>query len=168
MMMESHTVYISVGSNMGRKLENCRQGIAKLTRCPDFTLTGQSQFYRTEPVDFEDQDWFVNAVFTIRTQMTPIALLTQLQAIQQVAGRKESSVRFGPRVLDLDILLFDDLVVSSKNLIIPHPRMHKRRFVLRPICDIDPYLVHPTLKKEMRELLTLLDDNEQPVTLIND
>jgi len=168
MTTESNVAYISVGSNIGRKLKNCRQGIAELTRRPDFTLTGQSLFYRTEPTDFEDQDWFVNAVFTIRTSVTPNALLLQLQEIQQATGRKESSVRFGPRVLDLDILLFDDLVVSSRNLIIPHPRMHKRRFVLRPICDINPYLVHPTLKKEMRELLTLLDDNEQQVMLIND
>ncbi len=166
--MGSHTVYISVGSNMGRKLENCRQGIGNLANGTDATLTAQSPFYRTAPVDFRDQDWFVNAVFTIQTQLSPKALLARLKEIQQDAGRKKSPIRFGPRVLDLDILLFDDLILSSSNLTIPHPRMHKRRFVLLPICDINPYLVHPTLKKEMRDLLASLDENDQLVTLIDD
>lgn len=166
--MKPHTVYISVGSNVGRKLKNCRQGIIALTRGTDSVLTSRSPFYRTEPVDFTDQNWFVNAVFTIQTQLDPKALLTRLQEIQREAGREKSPVRFGPRILDLDILLFDDLIISSQDLIIPHPRMHKRRFVLLPICDIDPYLVHPILKKEMRDLLAYLDENEQTVTLIDD
>ena len=166
--MGSHTVYISVGSNMGRKLENCRRGIDGLANGTDATLIARSSFYRTEPVDFRDQDWFVNAVFAIRTPLGPAALLARIQAVQQDAGREKSSIRFGPRVLDLDILLFDDLILSSPNLTIPHPRMHKRRFVLLPICDINPYLVHPILKKEMRSLLACLDQNDQLVTLIHD
>ncbi|MDH3358819.1 MAG: 2-amino-4-hydroxy-6-hydroxymethyldihydropteridine diphosphokinase, partial [Desulfobacteraceae bacterium] len=79
------------------------------------------------------------------------------------AGRIDDPVRFGPRILDLDILLFDDVVTNSSGLIIPHPRMHKRRFVLTPICDIDPAIVHPVLKKEMQDLLAILDDNEQRI-----
>lgn len=166
--MKPHTAYISVGSNVGRKLKNCRRGIFALTRGTDSVLTSRSPFYRTEPVDFTDQDWFVNAVFSIQTQLTPNALLIRLQEIQREAGREQSTVRFGPRILDLDILLIDDLVVSLPELIIPHPRMHKRRFVLLPICDIDPYLVHPILKKEMRDLLADLDESEQSVILIDD
>ncbi len=166
--MGSHTVYLSVGSNIGRKLKNCRLGIDGLTNGSDAALTAQSSFYRTSPVDFRDQDWFVNAVFTIQTHLEPEALLARIKKIQQDAGREKSSIRFGPRVLDLDILLFDDLILSSASLTIPHPRMHKRRFVLLPICDINPYLVHPILKKEMRNLLACLDEDDQLVTLIDD
>jgi len=164
----AHTVYISVGSNIGRKLDNCRQGMDAVTADRGIAAGSRSLFYRTSPVDFTDQDWFVNAVFSVRTLLAPAQLLARLQMIQTGAGRKKSTVRFGPRVLDLDILLFDDLIVSSPDLIIPHPRMHKRRFVLRPICDINSHLVHPVLKKEMGELLACLDENEQPVTVIDD
>ena len=75
----------------------------------------------------------------------------------------DGSIRFGPRVLDLDIILYDDWVTNSSELIVPHPRMHKRRFVLRPICDIDPTIVHPVFKKEMQALLDVLDENEQRI-----
>jgi len=179
--MELHTVYISAGSNLGQRLKNCRKGIDMLTHTsgldsgvgsgpggPDVILTAQSSFYRTAPVDFTDQDWFVNAVFAIRTRLSPQALLGHLKEIQRRVGRKKSKIRFGPRVLDLDILLFDDLIISLPDLVIPHPRMHKRRFVLLPICDINPHLVHPILKREMGDLLGRLNENEQPVTLIDD
>ena len=129
-------VYISVGSNLGNKLENCRNGVEALIHSGSSRLLAQSRFYRTEPVDFRDQDWFVNYVIKIDTSLKPGALLRLLQQIQQDAGRIQDTVRFGPRKLDLDILLYDDLIINSPDLEIPHPRMHKREFVLRGLREL--------------------------------
>jgi len=166
--MKQNIAYISVGSNLGRKLENCRRGIIALTSCGDTALVARSPFYRTEPVDYTDQDWFINAVFSIKTPLSPEALLKRLEVIQRGAGRGESPVRFGPRILDLDILLFGDLIISTPHLIVPHPRMHKRRFVLQPLCDINSNLIHPVINQKMGDLLARLDDSEQRVVLIDD
>ena len=158
-----HVVYISVGSNLGQKLDNCRAGIAALTDSVDVRLIDQSPVYRTEPVDYLDQDWFVNYVVKIETALDPLDLLESIHFIEHTAGRMRNSIRFGPRVLDLDIILFDDLVVDDSNLTIPHPRMHKRRFVLKPICDIDPDIRHPVFQQSLRSLLANLDDAEQRI-----
>lgn len=159
--MNMHQVFISVGSNLGDKIENCRSGISGLVAGGDTTLVGSSSFYRTSPVDYKEQDWFVNLVVKIHTTLDPFELLHKLQDIQKAIGRKDSVVRFGPRVLDLDIIFYDDLVLQTDILEIPHPRMHKRRFVLRPICDIEPSMMHPVLGKNMRSLLNALKDSEQ-------
>ncbi len=158
-----HIVYVSVGSNMGNRIKNCRVGIANFITAANLTLLDQSLFYATEPVDYEDQDWFINAVIKIVTDLDPLQLLQVIKTIQQTAGRVKDSIRFGPRVLDLDVLLYDNIAVSMPEIEIPHPRMHKRRFVLRPICDIDPTIIHPMLKKSMQFLLDQLDDNTQRV-----
>lgn len=162
-MHDAARVFISVGSNMGDKLQHCRDGIAALRAGGGTHWVAQSRFYRTAPVDYRDQDWFVNAVVAVVTRLDPDALLGRLQAIQQSAGRKRDTVRFGPRVLDLDILLYGDRIVERPGLVIPHPRMHKRRFVLQPFCDIAPSVVHPVLQLSMRALLERLDDPEQEV-----
>ena len=156
-----HIAYLSVGSNLGRKLKNCRNGVAALTRCTGIRLIRQSPVYRTEPVDYLDQDWFVNYAVKIQTQLDPLPLLNLLKSIEQKAGRVAHTVRFGPRVLDLDIILYDDIVQSDSRLTIPHPRMHKRRFVLKPICDIDPDITHPLLRQKLLYLLENLDDAGQ-------
>jgi len=158
-----HIAYISVGSNLGDKLENCRGGIATLIRSGNTRLVDQSLIYRTEPVDYLDQDWFVNCVIKIETDLAPHSLLDILKSIERAAGRVKDAVRFGPRILDLDILLFDDLVLSMPTLTVPHPRMHKRRFVLKPICDIDPDINHPVLHRSMESLLEDLDEKEQRI-----
>ncbi len=159
-----HTAYISIGSNMGDKLENCGRGVAGLDRSDaGVVVAASSPFYRTEPVDYTDQDWFVNAVVKVETRLDPPRLLKEIQAIERDAGRVRGPVRFGPRTLDMDILLYDDLVVREADLEIPHPRMHKRRFVLRPICDIDASIVHPLLKSDMRTLLESLQKGEQEI-----
>ena len=126
-------------------------------------LSKASRFYRTSPVDYLDQDWFVNAAVKIETPLDPLDLLATLQAIQQQAGRTKGEIRFGPRVLDLDIIFYDQLVMKTPTLEIPHPRMHKRRFVLQPICDIDPDIVHPLLNISVKSLLNQIGDNEQEV-----
>ena len=156
-----HTAYIGAGSNIGDKLVNCKNGIIALSKNQKTQIKEWSQFYKTDPVDYENQDWFVNVVVKIETTLDPFHLLKKLKFIEHDAGRIDDPVRFGPRILDLDILLFDDLITNTSGLIIPHPRMHKRRFVLKPICDIDPTIVHPVLKIEIQDLLKSLDDNEQ-------
>ena len=158
-----HAVFISVGANLGDKLDNCLRGIAALTESAQSSIMGSSRFFRTSPVDYADQDWFVNAAVKIRTTMTPLALLDKLVSIQQQMGRKADAVRFGPRVLDLDILLYDDWIIRTPRLTIPHPRMHKRAFVLQPICDINPSIIHPVLGQTVADLLSHLDDEDQRV-----
>ena len=149
---------------MGEKRENCRNGIDSLaTASPQTTVVAVSPFYKTEPMDFKDQDWFVNAVIQIETDLDPVALLDTLQGIQKNAGRSVDKIRYGPRILDLDIIFFDDLVIDSNRLQIPHPRMHERRFVLQPLCDISPKKIHPVLKKTVESLMDMLDDREGKV-----
>lgn len=154
-------VFISVGSNIGTRFQNCKSGISALAALKRVERVQVSAFYQTEPVDYTDQDWFVNAAVRIYTDIEPLALLQHLQKIQSDAGQKEKAVRYGPRVLDLDIVLYADRVLHSEALTIPHPRMHKRHFVLRPICDIDPQVIHPVCKKTVGELLTRLDTEHQ-------
>ena len=161
--MEKHTAYISVGSNIGDKFLNCQKGISALTKSGRSVIIGKSNFYKTEAVDYTDQDWFVNSAVKIETTLDPFQLLDELKEIEKHAGRVENSIRYGPRILDLDIIFYDDIVVNSSRLIIPHPKMHKRRFVLRSICDIGPELVHPVLKMDMQYLLDSLDDKGQRI-----
>ena len=161
--MNMHQVFISVGSNLGDKIENCRSGISGLVADGDTMLVGSSSFYRTSPVDYKEQDWFVNLVVKINTVLNPFDLLDKIHGIEKAVGRKTSTVRFGPHILDLDIIFFDDQVIHTDRLKIPHPRMHKRRFVLKTICDIEPSMVHPLLGKDMRSLLANLLDSEQSV-----
>lgn len=158
-----HSAFISVGSNLGDKLEQCRRGLGALAAGGDIRITGKSRMYRTEPVDVTDQDWFVNCVIRIETGLGPFELLARLQSVQHQAGRPAESVRFGPRVLDLDILLYDGLVMDDPRLILPHPRMHRRRFVLKPLCDIDPDALHPVLGQTAATLLADLDEDGQQV-----
>ena len=161
--MENHTAYIGAGSNIGNKFLNCQNGIDALIKSGKTVLKDQSRFYKTEPVDYNDQDWFVNFVAKIETTLDPLQLLYKLKSIERDVGRLNDPIKFGPRILDLDIIFFDDLVTNSSGMIIPHPRMHKRRFVLRPLCDIDPKIVHPVLKKDVQNLLDMLNENEQRV-----
>ena len=146
---------------MGDRLANCKSGIAALAALDPVEHVLVSPFYQTEPVDCSDQDWFVNCAVRIHTRLDPLALLHRLRKIEFDAGQREKPFRFGPRILDLDIVLYDDRVMHSAELTLPHPRMHKRHFVLRPICDIDPHVVHPVLKKSVSDLLTHLNTEHQ-------
>jgi 2-amino-4-hydroxy-6-hydroxymethyldihydropteridine diphosphokinase len=102
-------------------------------------------------------------VVKIETTLDPFQLLYELKIIEKDAGRTEDQIRYGPRILDLDIIFYDNIVIKSSELIIPHPKMHKRRFILKPICDIKPKFIHPVLKMDMQYLLNNLDDKEQRV-----
>jgi 2-amino-4-hydroxy-6-hydroxymethyldihydropteridine diphosphokinase len=159
----SHIAFLSIGANIGDKKNHCLQGIRMLCQADAIRLMTHAPFYQTEPVDYEDQDWFVNTAIKIETTLDPYELLKKLKCIEQQVGRQPSVVRFGPRILDMDIILFDQIVLNSAQLQIPHPRMHKRRFVLQPICDIEPEVLHPVREKTVCELLSELNPENQKI-----
>ena len=155
--------YISIGSNVGDCAQNCKNAMETIAATDGIELISRSRLFLTEPVDFREQPWFVNAMVKISTSLEPQALLAVLKRIEREAGRKEQKVKFGPRILDLDILFYGDSVINSDTLVLPHPRMHKRHFVLRPFCDIDPTVEHPVYKKNIQELFDMLDERGQKV-----
>ncbi|MCP3899047.1 MAG: 2-amino-4-hydroxy-6-hydroxymethyldihydropteridine diphosphokinase, partial [Desulfobacteraceae bacterium] len=127
-----------------------------------------SPFYRTEPVDYLDQDWFVNAALKIKTFLKPEPLLKVLKETEAKLKQGKKDIRFGPRIIDLDIIYYGERIVNTNKLEIPHPRMHERCFVLKPLCDIETKIVHPVFKLKPDELLNNLDKAEnQKVILIN-
>ncbi len=156
-------VFISIGSNMGDKYDNCIKGIELLNQLEHTSVTDISPFYQTDPVDFTEQDWFVNGMVRITTFLSPVDLMASLKAIEQTLGQFEKTVRFGPRLIDLDIVLYDNLVMNQETVILPHPRMHKRRFVLKPLCDIDANILHPVMKQTIQSLLDELKEGEQNI-----
>ncbi len=159
-------VFISIGSNLGQRHDNCIKGIKYLNELMTTKVIQVSSFYKTEPVDYIEQDWFVNAIVKIETKLAPEELMCGLKSIEEKLGQFEKQVRFGPRLLDLDIILFKNEVIDTANLTIPHPRMHKRCFVLKPLCDISPEVIHPVLGKTAAELLKSIENSpDQKVIL---
>jgi 2-amino-4-hydroxy-6-hydroxymethyldihydropteridine diphosphokinase len=128
--------YIGMGSNEGDRLENLRSGVAALGRADDVVVVGKSGVYDSEPVGLTDQPDFLNAVIAVETTLDPYRLLSVLHKIELEHGRQRIT-RWGPRTLDLDILLFDDLEQGDPKLLIPHPRLNERRFVLEPLLEVD-------------------------------
>lgn len=158
-----HSVFVAIGSNLGDKLANCQEAVRRLTARPDVRAVAASGYYRTAPVDYTDQDWFVNGAILIETRLAPHDLLDSLKSIEQALGRQTGGIRFGPRPIDLDIIFYDDQTLVTERIEIPHPRMHKRRFVLQPICDIDPAFIHPVFNQTVRYLIDNIDDPEQGI-----
>ena len=163
--MTGVTVYLSVGSNMGDSHANCLEGIARVGGLPGTRVTRTSRFYKTAPVDFLDQDWFVNGTVQIETTLEPLDLIRGLKSVEQSMGQISKSVRFGPRIIDLDILLYGELVMETELLSIPHPRMQNRMFVLKPLCDIDSDLRHPVLGVTIRELMERIENDPDQTVL---
>ncbi len=149
------TAYIALGSNLGDKMATCRKALDLLVRAG--RITKVSSFYCTEPVGYPNQDDFINAVVELETGLSPLALLAACHVIEDELGRSRL-VHWGPRTIDLDILLYGDQVVNSAELTIPHPLMAKRRFVLVPLSEIAPQAVHPVLRKKAVDLLNKLND----------
>ena len=164
-MKKKVPVFISIGSNLGEKYDNCLRGIERLNQLEHTDVITVSPFYQTDPVDFTDQDWFINGMVKISTCFAPVELMARLKGIEQTMGQFEKTVRFGPRLIDLDIVLYDNWVMNRDTVILPHPRMHKRRFVLKPLCDIDAEILHPVLNRTARSLLDALGEDEQKVLL---
>ena len=146
-------VYLSLGSNVGDRQVQLQDALAKLAAVGSVVAT--SSFYETEPVEFTRQPWFLNCAIALETNKTPEQLMAAILRIEEEMGRRRVQKK-GPRAIDIDILLFDDTIVDSKELTIPHPAMHQRRFVLEPLAEIAPELLHPVLKKTIGELLDSL------------
>ena len=146
------TAYISIGSNLGDRLGYVKEAIRKLEQSKDIEICRASSVYETEPVGHEDQPCFLNVALELRTNLEPLSLLEHLLGIENQMGRKREQ-RWGPRNIDLDLLLYDDVVLNSDKLTLPHPRMHQRRFVLVPLAEIAPKVVLPSLKKTVERLL---------------
>ena len=144
---------------MGDKFANLKKAIEELEKMQGTKVLKLSSLYKTEPVGGAEQDWFVNAAAEIETSLTPRELLNKLLYIEKNLGRVRD-VKWGPRVIDLDILLYDDLVMDEEGLSIPHPYLHKRGFVLVPLAEIAPKVIHPKLKKSMSELMRGIHDNK--------
>ncbi|MGH2700327.1 MAG: 2-amino-4-hydroxy-6-hydroxymethyldihydropteridine diphosphokinase [Actinomycetota bacterium] len=137
------TAYVGIGSNVGERLEFCRDAVAALDDTEGIRVTATSGLYETTPVGGPPQRSFINLVARLETTLGPRDLLATCQSIERVLGREPSEIRWGPRVVDLDVLLFGDEKVNEGDLEIPHPRMTQRRFVLVPLLEIDPDAADP-------------------------
>jgi 2-amino-4-hydroxy-6-hydroxymethyldihydropteridine diphosphokinase len=152
-----YTAYIGIGSNLGDRKNNCARAI-DLLKQQGVSIKKCSSLRETQPWGLQDQPLFLNMAIEIETDNTPNELLTLVKDIETKIGRQKS-FPWGPRVVDLDILFFNEVVIQSQELTIPHPYMHNRAFVLEPMQEIAPDLVHPVLKKSMRELFRNLTEN---------
>jgi 2-amino-4-hydroxy-6-hydroxymethyldihydropteridine diphosphokinase len=154
-----YIAYIGIGSNIGDKVHHCEKAISGILKVDHHRLLAKSSFFKTQPMGYTSQDWFVNGVIKIETDLEALDLFRSLKAIEAQLGRAET-FRWGPRVIDLDILFFDEQDIQTEILQIPHPLMQERQFVLIPLVEIDRGLVHPVLKKTVQELLENIKEDQ--------
>jgi 2-amino-4-hydroxy-6-hydroxymethyldihydropteridine diphosphokinase len=152
-------IYLSLGSNIGARAGNIARALAELPE-HGVRVVGRSSLYETEPVEFLTQGWFLNCVVEVETDLAPVELMRALLDIERAMGRERAAPK-GPRIIDVDILLYGSRVVREADLEIPHPRMAERRFVLVPFAEIAPGGVHPVLKKTVAELLAETADRSE-------
>lgn len=156
-MAEQHQVFLGLGSNLGDRQQNLAQALQLIH---SFTVIQRlSSIYETKPVGYLDQPDFLNLVCQATTALSPTTLLQSVKQIEKKLGR-QASFRNAPRVIDVDILIYEDLVLESLNLTIPHPRLAERAFVLVPLAEIAPDLTHPVLKCSIRDLLHSVDTSD--------
>jgi len=151
--------YIGLGSNLGDREATLRGALRQIDSRRDSVVTRVSAFHETEPVGGPPQGAFINAAAELATPLPPEGLLAVLHEVEDEFGR-ERTVRWGPRTLDLDLLLYGNCVIDTPELQVPHPRMHERRFVLQPLCELCPERRHPRLGKTMQQLLSELTDED--------
>ena len=156
--------YIGFGSNIDDRLNYITEGLQMLLEADSVSLIQISSLYETEPVGYEEQDWFLNGVVAIETGLPVHELLALLKEIEQEVGRQHRA-RWRPREVDLDLLIYDQCCINTPDLIVPHPEMHQRSFVLVPFAEIAPGVLHPILQQDIRTLLSNLND-EKAVKLV--
>lgn len=153
-----HQVFVAIGSNLGSRKANHFEAMERINAIPRTRIVRQSSFYESEPHG-DAKTWFVNSVVELHTELSPEELLRKLLAIEEAMGRKRvKGKRWGSRIIDLDILLYENAVIQKRNLKIPHPELHNRRFVLMPLAELAPSTVHPVLNKTVSELLATVKD----------
>jgi 2-amino-4-hydroxy-6-hydroxymethyldihydropteridine diphosphokinase len=156
------TAYLSAGSNIGDRIGYLQQANNLLKYTDGITVVDSSSIYETEPVGYREQEWFANAVLRIETGLNPQELLAECMRIEIQLGRERNPEnRWGPRTLDLDILFYEDEIVSEESLRIPHPRMHERAYALVPMLELDPDFIHPIIKKTVLEIHNGLEEPEE-------
>ena len=151
--------YIGFGSNIDDRFTYITQALQLLLAADDVSLIQISSLYETEPVGYEEQDWFLNGVVAIETDLSVHRLLALLKEIEGLVGRQHRA-RWGPREVDLDLLIYDQCCINTPNLTVPHPEMHQRSFVLVPFAEIAPDVLHPILQENIRTLLSNLNDEK--------
>ena len=162
LILNRKTAYIGIGSNLGDPEENCLKSIDRIRSIRDCSIKGISPFYATEPVGVRGHDWYVNGVVSVITGLSARSLLEELLTVEEDFGRVRKG-HWEPRVIDLDIIFFGSDIIDEEGLIVPHPLMHERRFVIAPMADLAPEMIHPLLGKKMSELLREIPGNVQIV-----
>jgi 2-amino-4-hydroxy-6-hydroxymethyldihydropteridine diphosphokinase len=161
-----YRVFIGLGSNLGNRRAHYKKALDLIAVLPKTRIVKCSSLYESEPIG-EAKNWYVNGVIEVETEFSPAQLLHRLQAIELAMGRKRTpeTKRWASRKIDLDILLFDNYIVNSRSLKVPHPELHNRRFVLLPLSELAPHFTHPRLGATISELLVALKDHKR-VTLL--
>ena len=160
-----HRVYIGIGSNLGDRRANTVEAIDRVKALPATKVVRSSSLYESEPLG-DAKTWFVNSVIELETELPAEQLLKRLKAIEEAMGRKRvKGKRWGSRIIDLDILLVDQDVIEKRTLRVPHKEMHKRRFVLMPLAELAPHVIHPQLGQSVSTLLATVKDDKR-VTLL--
>jgi 2-amino-4-hydroxy-6-hydroxymethyldihydropteridine diphosphokinase len=163
--------YVGLGANLGDPRQQLREALKRLNAADEVEVVRVSSFYRNPPLGPADQPWYVNAAARLRTRLSAEELLRLLQQVEAAMGRVRGP-RWGPRPIDLDLLLYNGEVIFTPNLVVPHPEMHRRAFVLAPLAEIAPQAWHPVLKKSASDLLSELDPAAraalQPIPSIED
>ena len=155
----NHKIFIGIGSNVGNSLENCLTSIKNISKDGRATRISSSALYLTSPVSEIKQGNFINCAISMEWGGTPLELLSLLQRIETSMGRTRE-IKNGPRIIDLDILLFSDLILSNPSIIIPHPELHKRKFAIIPCLEIEPEIVHPLYKKPLKNYLCEIEEEQ--------
>ena len=155
-----YQVYIGVGSNLGKKKENYLEALTRIAKIPRTRIIKESSLYESEHLG-DSREWYVNGAIEIETDLGPEELLKRCKNIERAMGRKKARKKWGARIIDLDILLYHDLKLEKRSLKIPHPEMHQRKFVLIPLSEIAPQVVHPILDKTISELLVTVKDDKR-------
>jgi 2-amino-4-hydroxy-6-hydroxymethyldihydropteridine diphosphokinase len=151
-------VFLGIGTNLGNRESNLEQAVARIEEYIGRVLKSSS-IYETEPWGFQAKEEFLNMVVKVETTLTPSGLLGRILMIESLLGRIRSQVRYTSRLIDIDILLYEDLIVNEESLKIPHPLLHERRFVLVPLCEVGSEMIHPVLKKSIADLLEICEDS---------